>query len=298
MGIFRSVLKLTLFSFATVLMFGAASPAASKHGQHPLVVAHRGGAALKPENTFPAFDNAVRLGADWLEFDIEMTGDDRLVIQHDGVVNPAYCRAGRGSGAPGAPVRNLTLTQLQRFDCGAQHRDIYPRQQAVPGARMPTPDALFARYKRSRVTFYGEAKMPGAGEGDVDPVQFTRLIEAAVRKNGLEKRFILQSSDYRTIDAMHTINPRIRTCLLLPWRFGTDFLGLARKHHATCMLLRLGNADAAQVKALQAAGILVVSEVIDDEAGWRDYIARGDDAIFTNDPAGLIAFLKRNAEKR
>lgn len=83
----------------------------------------------------------------------------------------------------------------------------------------------------------------------------------------------MQSSDYRTLDAMHEINPQIRTCLLRPWNAKIDFLELARKRHSTCMLLRLENADAAQVKRLRDAGILIVSEFVDTEREWRGYLA-------------------------
>lgn len=245
-----------------------------------------------PENSFPAFDHAIRLGADWLEFDMLMTADDQLVIQHDPTVNATFCTAPEKSGVTAKPVRDLTLAQLQQFDCGSKHRAIYPRQVAVPGTRMPTPDAFFARYKDSKTVFYGETKMPEPSEGEVDPVRFARLVDESVRRYGVEDRFILQSSDWRTLDAMHAINPRIRTCLLYVWRAGPDYLKTARDHHATCMLLRIQDADAAQVKRLQAAGILVVSEVIDDQANWQKYRDRGDDALFTNDPAGLIDFLK------
>lgn len=290
--------RVTGVSLAVCVVFAATlSAAAPPRPKRPLVIAHRGGAALMPENTFPAFDNAVRLGADMLEFDMEMTSDDQLIVQHDGTVNATFCTPDPGSGVMPGPVRSLALAQVKRFDCGSRHRDIYPNQAAVPGAHMPTPAALFARYKGTKAIFYGEAKMPGPGEGDVDPVVFTRKIEAAVRKYRLEDRFILQSSDYRTIDAMHAINPRIRTCLLRPWDAKTDFLDLARKHHATCMLLRLQDAGAAQVKQLREAGIMVVSEVIDDETNWRNYLARGDDALFTNEPARLTAFLMNNSAR-
>ena len=87
---------------------------------------------------------------------------------------------------------------------------------------------------------------------------------------------------------MHAIKPRIRTCLLTPWRANTDYLELAKQHHATCMLLRLQDADSQQVKRLRDAGIQVISDVVDDEAGWGDYLARGVDALFTNDPARLL----------
>lgn len=250
-----------------------------------------------PENTFPAFDNAVRLGVDLLEFDMQMTADDQLVISHDGTVNATFCTADPGSGVVAGPIRSLKLADVLKFDCGSKHRALYPTQQAVPGTHMPTPDAFFGRYKDANVEFYGETKMPGPGEGTVDPVAFTRLIAAVVQKYGLEDRFILQSADYRTIDAMYKINPHIRTCLLYPWLAKTDYLALAQEHHAVCMLLRLQDADSTQVKRLREAGIMVFSDVVDDEAGWRDYLARGTDGLFTNDPASVIAFLKRNGEK-
>lgn len=259
--------------------------------ERPMVVAHRGGALLLPENTFPAFDNAVRLGVDMLEFDMVMTADDRIVISHDPVVDPTFCTPDKGSGIGAGPVRKMTLKQVRRFDCGSRHRAIYPTQKAVPGARMPTLDAFLKRYRGKKGLYFAETKMPKAGQGEVDPAAFARLIAAAVRRHGAEDRFILQSSDYRTIDAMHAINPRIRTCLLSPWRFGKDYLGLARKHHAMCMLLRLQDADAAEVRRLREAGVQVFSDVVDTEQAWRAYLERGGDAIFTNDPAGLIAFL-------
>jgi glycerophosphoryl diester phosphodiesterase len=259
----------------------------------PLIVAHRGGAALMPENTFPAFDNAVRLGVDLLEFDMQMTADNQLVISHDGTVNPTFCVADRGSDVVPGPIRAMKLADVLKFDCGSKHRAIYPSQKAVPRTHMPTPDAFFARYAGTHVQFYGETKMPGAGEGDVDPVAFTRLIAAVVHKYGLEDRFILQSADYRTIDVMHELNPRIRTCLLYPWLAKADYLELAKEHHAACMLLRLQDADVAEVKRLREAGVMIFSDVVDDEVGWRNYLARGVDALFTNDPAALIAFLKQ-----
>jgi glycerophosphoryl diester phosphodiesterase len=229
-----------------------------------------------------------------LEFDMQMTADNQLIISHDGTVNASFCTAPAESGVMAGPVRAMTLADLLKFDCGSKHRAIYPEQQAVPGTHMPTPDAFFARYKDAHVSFFGETKMPGKNEGEVDPVAFTRLVAAAVHKYGLDDRFILQSFDYRTLDAMHEIDPHIRTCLLGPQRFKTDFLELARQHHATCIVLRLLDTDSVEVKRLRDAGVKVFSEVVDDETTWRDYLSRNPDAIFTNDPAGLIAFLKRN----
>jgi len=60
----------------------------------PLVIAHRGASAELPENTLPAFERAVELGADFVEFDVHARGDGALVVAHD---RPR----GAAVGAPG-----------------------------------------------------------------------------------------------------------------------------------------------------------------------------------------------------
>ena len=48
-----------------------------------LVIAHRGASAYAPENTLPAFELAVRQGADMLELDVQRSADGVLVVFHD-----------------------------------------------------------------------------------------------------------------------------------------------------------------------------------------------------------------------
>lgn len=283
---------LSIIASAAMLMPDVLAHAAEP--SRPIIIAHRGGALLMPENTLPAFDHAIALGAEMLEFDMVVTADDQLVVQHDPTVNATFCTPEPGSGVSPGPIRAMKLADVLKFDCGSKHRAIYPTQEPVPGARMPTPDAVFARYKDTPVLFFGETKMPKPAEGQVDPVAFARLVEAAVRKHGLEDRFILQSFDWRTLEAMHGINPRIRTCLLGAKAEKGAYLPLLRQHHASCLTLSSRVTDAAEVKQLRDAGVMVISDVVDDEAGWRINRELGMSAIFTNDPAGLIAFLKRS----
>jgi glycerophosphoryl diester phosphodiesterase len=76
----------------------------------PLVMAHRGGAGLWPENTIYAFERAVTMKVDVLEMDMRATADNQLVIIHDSTVD----RTTDGSG----PVSALTLEELKRLDAG------------------------------------------------------------------------------------------------------------------------------------------------------------------------------------
>jgi glycerophosphoryl diester phosphodiesterase len=49
----------------------------------PLVFAHRGGAALAPENTLAAFENGLAAGSDGIELDVRVSRDGRVVVHHD-----------------------------------------------------------------------------------------------------------------------------------------------------------------------------------------------------------------------
>jgi glycerophosphoryl diester phosphodiesterase len=48
-----------------------------------IVIAHRGASAELPENTLPAFERAIELGADFVELDVHATRDGTLVVTHD-----------------------------------------------------------------------------------------------------------------------------------------------------------------------------------------------------------------------
>lgn len=263
----------------------------------PQVIAHRGGAMNRPENTLPAFHHAMTLGVDVLELDMLMTADDQIVVYHDAVINPQFCKPDEGAAVAAAPVRQLSLTQIRQFDCGGKARPAYAGNSfvAVPGARIPTPDEVLGAVQGGKALLFVETKVPKQAEGgkDIDPVLFAKKLNDVVRAYGLEDRVILQSFDYRTIDALHKMNPRIRTCLLGAQKLTRDYEALLRRHHASCVVLGDEEVGAEEVRRLQQAGILVYSGVADDEKGWDRYVALGMDALFTNDPEGLIAYLKR-----
>ena len=62
-----------------------------------VVHAHRGASAIRPENTIPSFQEAIRAGADFIEMDVVVTVDNVLVIAHDPIVNMDICQ-GPGAG--------------------------------------------------------------------------------------------------------------------------------------------------------------------------------------------------------
>lgn len=86
--------------------------------------AHRGAMVSHPENTLPAFEEALRLGAKMIEFDVQLTRDAALVVMHDDTINRTTNQEGR--------VSDLNLSDLRQVDAGIRHD---PR---FAGTRVPT----------------------------------------------------------------------------------------------------------------------------------------------------------------
>src|SRR5438445_8755121 len=95
---------------------------------------HRGARAVRPENTLPAFEYAIAQGVDALELDMAVTRDNVIVVSHDPVLEAPVCTG----PVPKAVIRELTLAQVREWDCGAKANPAFPKQQAVPGTRVPT----------------------------------------------------------------------------------------------------------------------------------------------------------------
>ena len=120
-------------------------------GGAPLLVAHRGGAALAPENTMAAFRQAVDLwDADMLEMDVRLTADDRLVVLHD----PTVDRTTDGTG----PIRELSWADARALDAGFRFRAPRapdgPPERAADRANRDSPADVHPR-GRSRHGFRG-----------------------------------------------------------------------------------------------------------------------------------------------
>ncbi|RLF07703.1 MAG: hypothetical protein DRJ64_02485 [Thermoprotei archaeon] len=73
-------------------------------------VAHRGYSGMYPENTLLAFREAIKIGADMIEFDVRVSGDGVPVVIHD----PSVDRTTNGHGL----VKDLTLEELKKLDAG------------------------------------------------------------------------------------------------------------------------------------------------------------------------------------
>lgn len=260
-------------------------PALERHAafpRHPLLVAHRGGRGLVPENTLPAFRDAVeRWQADAIELDVHASADGHCVVIHD----PTVDRTTDGTGA----VAELTLEELRRLDAG--YRFTSDGGATFPfrgqGIRIPTfPEVLAALPDTPLVV---ELKTAAAQEP----------LRRAMRAAGCEARVCVagERSAFVTALADHP-GPRsvAREPLLRLWlltRLGLSRLWRPAGHaaHIPETFRGLRVVTPALVRALHERGLAVYIWTVNDPADMVRLLEWGVDGILTDRPDLLARVL-------
>jgi glycerophosphoryl diester phosphodiesterase len=196
---FRALLGLILILF---IIFGILHALARPIPDHIyfkpddfLVIAHRGGRSLGPENTIYAFKRAVELGTDVLEMDLQTTRDGTLVILHDREVD----RTTNGKGA----VDSLTLSDLKKLDAGfhwsPDNSNSYPLRNK--GITVPTLTEVLKAFPDTRINI--EIK-----SSQVNTIQD---LCRTIRDNGMSEKVMVACFDAGKLGEFRSICPEVAT---------------------------------------------------------------------------------------
>ena len=247
------------------------------HPPRPLVYAHRGGAALRPENTIAAFDHGLSVGADGLELDVHLSRDGVVVVHHDATLE----RTTNGRGR----VADLNAAELSELDAGFWFRN--PGRDGFPfrgrGMGVPTLATVLARYQETHMIIEMKANEPELAQRTIDDV----------RAAGAVGRVALGSFGWRVLRAARTIEPRIptgaareetRMALYRSWvrwplgRTAYRELQVPERSGTTTIVTRRFVAHA------HRSGLPVKVWTVNEPADMRRLIAWGVDAIITDRP--------------
>ncbi len=205
---------------ALTLLAGPLTPA--HHRPDLDIQAHRGGLGLWVENTLASFGNALRLGVDTLELDVQITLDGHAVVTHDRRVNPAKCLGAHG----GRYITDLTLAQVRTMDCGSQQ--VVPGQLIVPGAPMPLLSEVFdlvKRYNAHDVKLNIETKVEAGAPHETAPrEQFVQVVNAEIARARIARQVTIQSFDWGALMRFREVAPWIETVALT----NRDFLQIGQ----------------------------------------------------------------------
>ena len=223
--------------------------------------AHRGGRALKPENTLASFANALSLGVDTLELDMGVTKDGVIVVSHDRWLSPDLARDAKGEyvAPPGIPYIQLTLDQVKSYDVGvirpgSDYARQFPDQTPIPGTSIPTLAEVFALVRKSgntHVRLNIETKLNPLIPDAPDPERFVTLVLDLLKRENFADRVMVQSFDWRTLQLVQQRAPSIPTVYLTSQAsfFANVFLDKPSPWTAGFDPMRYGGSVPAAIKA-------------------------------------------------
>ncbi len=122
------------------------------------LLGHRGARGLLAENTLPSLAKPFEFGADGIEFDVQLSKDNELVIYHDLRLKSNITRDADGKWIKklGPAVRDLTLKQLRQYKLGRINKRsayglLYSKQQILPDQTIPTLAELVEYFDKQRL---------------------------------------------------------------------------------------------------------------------------------------------------
>ena len=228
-----------------------------------LVFAHRGGAALAPENTIAAFDNGIALGADGLELDVRVSRDGVVVVHHDRLLDRTTTLRG--------PIDARAAEELAR-------------------ANVPALADVLARYRDARVIV----------EMKVNSADMARATVAVVRRADAVDRVCLGAFGRRALREARAIEPAIATSAAreeVRWALYRSWVRWpARVAYSGFQVPEMAGRTRVVsprfVDAAHRAGLAVQVWTVDTEEDARRLLEWGVDALITDRPDLVVPILR------
>jgi len=233
------------------------SAARAGRPERPLVIAHRGASAYRPENTLSAYALAVTQAADMIEIDLHCTRDGAVVVAHDAELE----RIG-GRGEIGA----ASLAELRRLDAGA-------------GEPVPTLDEVLDAFG-ARIPFNLELKQGSGGPYAGLP---SRAVEG-VMVRGLLGRTLFSSFYDPVLHELRGLSADARIALLLSRRSPQRWVERAHALGAEAVNPELPLVDREFVERAHGEGLAVYVFTVDPAPEMQRLLELGVDGLFTNVP--------------
>ena len=257
------------------------------HYDGVLVVAHRGGRGLWPENTLYAFERAVELGVGVLEMDVHSTKDGALVVMHDRTVD----RTTDGTG----PIQDFTLAELEELDAGYNWSD--DDGQTFPfrgqGIAVPTVAEVLAAFPDVLMNIEIKQSQP--------PIAASLC--QVIRDYGMTERVLIASFDTDTIKEFRTACPEVATTagedeVRILFGLNLAFLGAIYSPPAEAVQVPEYSGDLHVVTrrfvhTAHARNMEVHVWMVNDADDMQRFLDLGVDGIITDHPDRLLALLGR-----
>ncbi|MDD2373866.1 MAG: glycerophosphodiester phosphodiesterase [Eubacteriales bacterium] len=234
--------------------------------------AHRGASARLAENTMPAFEEAVRLGADGIELDVQLSSDGQLIVIHDE-------KTDRTTGISGW-VHQLTANKLKKLNAAAF-------RPQLSSTHVPRLEEVLDLLKNTEMTLNIELK-----NGLVQTPGMEEKVWQAVSASGMQDRVVFSSFNHYSLRMLLEFAPQAKCGLLYqsglvdPWMY-------AQRVGATAIHPWYGNLQIPDlISNCHNAGIAVHVWTLNDDKKIKQAAALEVDAIITDIPERALQLLQ------
>jgi glycerophosphoryl diester phosphodiesterase len=250
----------------------------------PLIIGHRGAAAVAPENTLVSFERALKDGADGIEFDVRLARDRVPVIIHDATLKRTAMRKGT--------IASLSSSELSKVDVGTWFNLRYPSHARAEYAQatITTLAHVFEALNEANARLYVEMKC-----GPEDRAVLAAEVAKMVRTYALAHRVVVESFDLAAIAEIKRLDSGIRTAALFDRKLSRPapstrrMIERAIRSGASEIALHRSLATQRAVQMAERHGLETVIWTADSPAWVKRAIKSGIRAIITNNPARLFA---------
>ena len=236
-----------------------------------VAISHRGEHLVRPENTMPAYQEAIRVNADFIEVDVQTTSDGKLVLSHDATVD----RCTNGTGR----VNAMTFEQVEALDAGIK------KGPEFAGVKIPTFDEVLD-LARGKIGIYVDIKNASAqdlvshidGHGMTEHVvMYCRPALCKQIQDLNPKLKVMPESN--TVEHSHMLvdmlHPKVIAFGAGDWK--PEIIAVSKDAHAEVYVDRMGTTDGPE--------------------GWQTAIDMGADGIQTDRPGPLVEYLRSKGYK-
>lgn len=226
------------------------------------ITAHRGYSAIAPENTIYAFEEAIEIGSDYIELDVQLTADEQLVVFHDKTID----RTTNGTGE----LNKYTYEELQEFSAGKW----FGKDDVFDDAKIILLSEVIENFGND-ILFNIEIK----NHGNVSKT--AEKTAEIIEEYGIERSCYVTSFSYDALKKIKKINPKIKTGLIANVASSTSFSQLK---YIDAVSLNYIFINQSIVNMAHQNGKRVFVWTVDNRTDIQRMMAMGVDNIITNRP--------------
>lgn len=264
------------------------------------VQGHRGCRGLLPENTIPAFIEALHIGVTTLEMDVVISKDSLVVVSHEPFFSYHISTLPNGDliREENEKKHNLYLlnyADIKKYDVGLRTHPNFTKQEKIAVVKpllsqvIDTAESYVNQHQLKKPYYNIEIKRKPENDSKFHPPlhTFVDLVLAQVKTSGISPRVCIQSFDIATLQRVHQLAPELTTCLLIenekPFQENVDLLGFTPNIYSPYYKLLTPEI----MKSCAQRNILVIPWTVNTTQDMRQMLELNVDGIITDYPDQL-----------